>query len=76
MNGYMEVVGKEVEIGLEDEFTGRNFLMDLIIFNESKTEVIKLMELAEQYGLDINQKDEFWCALLHRERELVLRWLS
>ena len=77
---YEEIMSKGVDIGLEDKFSGRNFLMDLIIFNDNEIEIIELMELAKQYGLDINQKDKFGCTLLHRVasegRELVLRRLS
>ena len=54
--------------------------MDLVIFNDNEEEVIKVIQLARQYGLNVNQQDYFECTLVHRvaseERQLVLRWLS
>ena len=39
--------------------------MDLVIFNDNEEEVIEVMELAEQYGLRLNQQI-FGFTLLHK----------
>ena len=75
---YKFLMEKGIDVNAKDAYTGRNFLMDLIIWCTNEDIIVKVWKLASQSGLDVQQPDSFGTTLLHRlaseEREEVLRW--
>ena len=77
---FSYVMYRGVDVNAKDEFTGRTFLMDMIIFFNNEDFLIRIAMLAMKYGLDINQPDKFGSTLLLRMvsegRIELLKWCS
>ena len=75
---FQFLIEKNVGIAERDEYTGRNFLMDLIMFCGDEDKIIEVWKMAMAKGLPIGQSDNFGTTLLHRlaseQRAEVLNW--
>ena len=73
-----------MDIGIDvrawDDFTGRNFIMDMMIFYTDELLVKRVWEKAFTVGIDVNDRDNFGCTVLHRiaseERSSLLDWVA
>ena len=77
---YKYFVEKGVDVNKRELYTGRTFIMDLMIMNRQDNLIIRVLELAVEHGLDLNLCDNFGSGLLHRaaaeQRLQVLKWLA
>ena len=77
---YKEVMDKGINVNAREEYFGRVFLQDMVIFFQNQQLVVKVAEMALEKGLKINQRDNYGNGLLHRiaaeEREIVMQWAS
>ena len=77
---FQFLVNLGIEVGAQDNYTGRNFLMDMMIFCMDEERIISAWEMAVRAGLKVNQGDKFGTTLLHRlaseQKEKVLEWVS
>ena len=77
---YNYFVKRGIDVNKRELYTGRTFIMDLMIMNRQDNLIIRVIELALEQGLDLNLCDNFGSGLLHRaaaeQRLQVLKWLA
>lgn len=77
---YERLMTAGVGVGERDDFTGRNFVMDMMIFNGNDEMIIAIWQEAVSRGLNLNQKDNYGCTILHSiaaaERKGVMEYAS
>ena len=77
---YRDLIRRGVDVNERDAYTGRNFVMEMLIFQTDEYFAIRVVSLAIHHGLDINATDAFGNTILHRMasegREIELRWFS
>ena len=65
-NMYWDIMGKGVEIAAKDLYTGRNFLMDLVLHHSDVGFMSQIMSVVNRRGLSLNERDMFGANVIHR----------
>ena len=77
---FRDMMLRGVNVNERDAYTGRNFVMEHLIFQPDQYFVIRIISLAINNGLDVNATDAFGNTILHRmaseERDVALRWMT
>ena len=77
-NIYEEIIGKGVNVNAREQYFGRTFLMDMIIFYDCEQMVVNVASLAMKEGLLLNRKDMYGNSVMHRiaseERTVMMEW--
>ena len=75
---FEEILSKGVDVNRREDYFGRTFLHDMVVFFSDQKLTIRVAELALRKNLRLNRKDMFGNSLLHRiaseERVQVLKW--
>ena len=75
---YEEIMGKGVDVNGREQYFGRPFLHDMVIFYSDEELTIKVAEMALQRNFRLNRRDMYGNSLLHRiaseERIKMLKW--
>lgn len=76
---YRWAITKNVNVNARDEFVGRHFFVDMLVYLNKETLMINVGKLAVQYGMNVNHVDNFGTSIIHRvcleKKVKVLKWL-
>ena len=77
---FEEILDKGINVNSQEQYFGRTFILDMVIFFQDQQLVIQVAKLAMVKGLQINLIDNYGNGILHRiaaeERENIMQWAS